>query len=676
MSFDGDIYASGNKTVKVGVFNSYPLIFQDNNGTIKGLYIDLLTEISKNENINFEYVFGTWQQCLDRVKTDEVDMLTSVGYTDERATYMDYCRNPILTVWGELYTLKSSKLSSLLDFSGRKIGVLQGDIFLTKFKELIREFNISCIFIELSSYEDVLLAVAAGQVDAGIVDVTYGTAKFRELNLRPSGVVFNPIDIYFTTPQNRNQALRDILDSYLAKWKNQDTSVYSQAKQKWLYGSVGAVTVLPDWIFNVLILIGIIIPGSFAFIILLKFKVNQKTNEIKISEDALRKSESLLLTLINTIPDLIWLKDINGVYLRCNKMFELFFGAPEKEIIGRTDYDFVERELADFFRMNDQAAIEAGRPSINEEWITFASDSRRVQLETIKTPMYEKDGNLIGILGIGRDITARKNMEDALHESELLYRSLVENSLVGVFIIQDNLFRFVNHRFCEITGYTADQLIEIMSPVAITYPDDINTVEENIRKRITGELDFVEYVFRVIKKDGTVIFAKVSGGTFNYKGKTAIMSTIEDITDQKLAQDALRESEETFRALTENSIDVIMRFDSECRHLYVNPIVEQQTGISPDLFIGKTHRELGFPEDICDLLYKSIKKVFANGVVERTLFQLPNGKWVDWLLMPEFDQAHKVKAVITSARDFTEYRKLEHQLQQAQKMETVGTLAG
>jgi PAS domain S-box-containing protein len=120
---------------------------------------------------------------------------------------------------------------------------------------------------------------------------------------------------------------------------------------------------------------------------------------------------------VQTIPDLIWLKDNNGVYLACNTMFERFFGASEAGIVGKTDYNFVDRKLADFFRENDRKAMAAGNPTSNEEWITFADDGHRALLDTIKTPIYDDQGLLIGVLGIGRDITDRKRAEERLKET-------------------------------------------------------------------------------------------------------------------------------------------------------------------------------------------------------------------------------------------------------------------
>jgi PAS domain S-box-containing protein len=131
----------------------------------------------------------------------------------------------------------------------------------------------------------------------------------------------------------------------------------------------------------------------------------------KRTEEALRNTEDRLHTLVQAIPDLIWMKDKDGVYLSCNTMFERFFGAREADIAGKTDYDFVNRELADSFRDHDNKAMAAEKTTSNEEWITFADDGHRAFLDTIKTPMYDNQGTLIGVLGIGRDITDRRSVE-------------------------------------------------------------------------------------------------------------------------------------------------------------------------------------------------------------------------------------------------------------------------
>ena len=130
-------------------------------------------------------------------------------------------------------------------------------------------------------------------------------------------------------------------------------------------------------------------------------------SEQRLAQQALENERAHLSTLVNTIPDLIWLKDVEGRYLSCNPAFERFFGAAESDIVGKTDRDFVSQAEADTFRQHDHAAMAAGKPTHNEEWVTYASDGRRVLLETTKVPMRTADGRLVGVLGISHDITER-----------------------------------------------------------------------------------------------------------------------------------------------------------------------------------------------------------------------------------------------------------------------------
>ncbi len=132
------------------------------------------------------------------------------------------------------------------------------------------------------------------------------------------------------------------------------------------------------------------------------------------SKRELAVERSQLKSLVCAIPDLVWLKDPEGIYLNCNPRFETFFGAAESQIIGKTDYDFIDRELADFFRGHDRIAMEANKPCSNEEWLTFVASGYHGLFETIKTPMRDEAGALIGVLGVARDITERKRLEEEL----------------------------------------------------------------------------------------------------------------------------------------------------------------------------------------------------------------------------------------------------------------------
>jgi diguanylate cyclase (GGDEF)-like protein/PAS domain S-box-containing protein len=141
------------------------------------------------------------------------------------------------------------------------------------------------------------------------------------------------------------------------------------------------------------------------------------SERLERSRAALKETEARLRTVLNTIPDMVWVKDPNGVYLDCNPEFERFFGAPAAEIVGKTDYDFVAAVQADSFRERDAIALASDGPSMNEEYVTYAYDGHRVLLETIKTPMHNAAGAVVGVLGIARNITARRDVEDQLRQA-------------------------------------------------------------------------------------------------------------------------------------------------------------------------------------------------------------------------------------------------------------------
>ncbi|MBN2163318.1 MAG: PAS domain S-box protein [Pontiellaceae bacterium] len=134
------------------------------------------------------------------------------------------------------------------------------------------------------------------------------------------------------------------------------------------------------------------------------------------AEEALRASELLRKKLLETIPDPIWLKDPDGVYLGCNHAFERLVGQPESVVLGQTAFDLFDRDLAGFFQKNDRIATEAGQAMVSEEYLVFAEDGYEGTFETIRTPLMDADNHLIGVLGIARDITERKRMKEALEK--------------------------------------------------------------------------------------------------------------------------------------------------------------------------------------------------------------------------------------------------------------------
>ncbi len=200
-------------------------------------------------------------------------------------------------------------------------------------------------------------------------------------------------------------------------------------------------------------------PSAGTFLVL-----SRDITERKQAEDAVNAMRTQLLSVLQTIPDMVWLKDAEGVYLLCNHAFERLVGRAEADIVGKTDYDLFGPEKAQFFRDKDRAAIEAGRVLIDEEWATCGENGRSILLETRKVPVFGEGGNVNGILGVGRDVTELNASRQKIHQMafydsltalpnralfndrlrQMLADAACHGHLAGVMLIDIDHFKAVN----------------------------------------------------------------------------------------------------------------------------------------------------------------------------------------------------------------------------------------
>ncbi len=186
-------------------------------------------------------------------------------------------------------------------------------------------------------------------------------------------------------------------------------------------------------------------------------------------------------------------------------------------------------------------------------------------------PILGESGQVTMIAEHLRDITALRKAEKALQESEELYRILTERSLSGVYLIQDNRFLYVNPVLAQILGNSPEEIIGLMSPRDTIHPDDRPLYDEYVRQRLAGEVEETHYIFRGLRRDGTVIFLESLGRRIDYQGRPAIVGTLLDITARKRAETALRESEARYRVLFEISPHSIVLMDLQMKTLMMNP---------------------------------------------------------------------------------------------------------
>lgn len=306
--------------------------------------------------------------------------------------------------------------------------------------------------------------------------------------------------------------------------------------------------------------------------------------------DVLGKREAQLRALLYTIPDLIWLKDTNGVFMSCNSAFERLYGAKEAEIVGKTDYDFVDKQQADSFREHDRKAMLANKALSNEEWFTFADDGYRGLFETIKAPLTDANGRVIGVLGISRDITQRKATELKLR----MLSTAIEQSPTSVAITDTAAqIEYINSAFTKEAGYTLDEVLGKNPRVLQSGMTDAKVYDEMWSKLTRGESWQGEFVNK--RKNGEIFYEEAYISPIqDDTGKTSHYVAVKlDVTARKQAERALRESNKKMDSLLQSLAEGAYGVDTHGNCTFVNNSFLRILGYeSEDEIVGKHIHEL------------------------------------------------------------------------------------
>jgi PAS domain S-box-containing protein len=357
--------------------------------------------------------------------------------------------------------------------------------------------------------------------------------------------------------------------------------------------------------------------------------VGTDITERKQSEKALRNSEGQLRTLVQSIPDLVWLKDKDGVYLSCNPMFERFFGARGKDIIGKTDFDFVERELAGLFREHDCKAMEAAEPTKNEEWITFADDGHHALLETIRAPIYDDSGTFIGVLGVGRDITERKQTEEALRQSNGMLRKIFEATPDQLQLIDRDFrilkanwkrpYEYVPKEIRSQNPYCYEAYYGLDGPCERCHTLEVfRTGKPIIMEKHNPRIGRVEIRAFPLQDDSGEV--------------TMVLEHIRDINEHWCAENALRESEQRYRLLIETANEGIVVAQSDYLK-FVNPMMCDLTGYTDEELLSLPFLDFVHTDDREFLRANFLNRLAGKESDTRYSFRIlkkdKSIKWVD-----------------------------------------------
>ncbi len=401
--------------IRVGVYDNAPKIFLSAaDSRAAGIFGDILEHIAEREGWQLEPVPGSWNECLARLESGQIEIMVDVAWSEERARKYDFHQEPVLSNWGRVYAGTGVKIESLLDLTGRRIAVMDGSIHTTGAEgivELAHRFAIPCTFITVPDYHEVFRMVERGEAEAGVVNRVFGELYARDSAVKPTPIIFNPNNLFFAFPKGSRLGshLGERIDANLRALKADDNSAYYQALEQNLGGGmVRRVAVLPDWLYGLLGALIAIVVVVIAFNVILKQRVDRATA-------LLGESERKYRAIFAGAPIGIFQSTFDGQFLDVNPALARLFG-----------YDSPRRMLTAVGSISQQLFRQEGQ---RERIVAMAREARdyvRTEVEYVRRDgltflanLYirarrDEGGEALFLEGFVEDITERKAAENAI----------------------------------------------------------------------------------------------------------------------------------------------------------------------------------------------------------------------------------------------------------------------
>jgi PAS domain S-box-containing protein len=392
-------------------------------------------------------------------------------------------------------------------------------------------------------------------------------------------------------------------------------------------------------------------------------------DNLKRENETLEKERLLLRTVIDNIPDSIYCKDIDGRKTLANVMELRISGATsESEILGKTDFDFYPKEIAEGFYADDQFVIKSGQPVINREEYLIDENGQKLWLLTSKLPFKDKEGNIIGIVGIGRNITIRKRAELALSESEVKLNVILQSTADGILAVdaQGKVIK-TNDRFAQlwkipqglivqnddmaILDFASEQLID---------PDEFISKVKKLYNSKDVDLDLLHF------KDGR-IFERYSEPLVMGDLLIGRVWSFRDITAKKIVEEELRNQQLLLRTVIDNIPDSIYCKDTAGRKTLANVMELRLLGAESEVeILGKTDFDF-YPKEIAEGFIADDQLVISTGqpVLDREEYLLDESGQKQWLLtskLPLNDKEGNIIGIVGIGHNITDRINAEEEI--------------
>lgn len=385
------------------------------------------------------------------------------------------------------------------------------------------------------------------------------------------------------------------------------------------------------------------------------------------AEKELEEQRNRLQTITTVTPDLLVLLDRDLVYRAVNPAFCHFTGKREEELIGRTDFDVFPQAAAEVYRRSDEEVVASGELHILEREAADA-DGTTWWLQVAKAPIFDAAGEVSGLLVSARDITERRLAERALAESEKKYRDIFEHSPAGIVIHQEGKVSFLNPAMVRMTGYASAEEVVGRPIMEFVHPDYHERLAEEIEVVYArgGELGELSELV-MVRKDGSPLNVTSIAQTITYDGKPAVQAYALNNTERKRAEEALRESEEKFRNLAEESPNMIF-INSGRKVVYANKRCEEMMAYAREEFYAP---DFDFLTLIAPASQESVRRAFGahsrGDDVEPYEYTLvaKDGRRLEAIITTKLIAYEGEDAILGIVTDVTERKRVEEALVRA-----------
>jgi PAS domain S-box-containing protein len=399
--------------------------------------------------------------------------------------------------------------------------------------------------------------------------------------------------------------------------------------------------------------------------------ISRDISDRKAIEAALLESNILFENVIESTSDCIYVKDIQGRHLLVNSRAAGIMGKPQSEIIGKKDTELFPLHIANRLVENDRRIWQSGIEETIEEVVKDSEGNTLTVLST-KTPLRDRAGNIIGVVGVSRDITDRKGAKAALRRSEERLQLALWGSDSGIWdwnIVTDEMY--CSHEYSALLGYEPEELqANAIGLSQLVYPDDLLVLNQKLNAYLENPENGYAVEHRMLAKSGEFKWILARGKVVERDENNAavrMIGTISDIGDRKRAEKALQESEERYRCLIEATSQIV--WDTKA----AGEFVTKQTGWSA--FTGQTYDELkgwGWLDAIHPDDREYTAAIWSEALADRTLYAIEHRlrrhdgeyRYMSVCGMPLFNADGSVREWVGTHSDITEIKITEQQMQE------------